>query len=228
MPAAKAKAAPGSALPALPMVSLARVEEGTRLVERLFKEKADLFIAAGDEYREMHRAGSSRTLSHQEAAQVAAAMSQTPTVGLIEEVQASSLRAYEDPTPQEVLLAAGLATAPAFLDAAKKLTALIELPQEEFDTACETDTLDEVVAAAAAKLGKIAAVDARARATRALEHFAKGAGTSPGEAWGLLTRMVGQAYSQSLQIIGASMTPGSPSLTGSPPSTDGPAETSST
>ena len=221
------KKTPAADLPPLPVVSLARMEEVTLLIERLFTEKADVFIAAAEGYRERHRTGSSRPLTHLEAAQVAQAMAAQPDVGLVEAVQDSGLRAYDEPSQQEVLLAAGLQTAPAFIDLAIRVTALIELDADTFEQACETYDLDAAIDRAAKQLRKVPISDARARASRALEHFARGAGTSPGEAWRLLTGTVLQAFAQGMSIVAEAM-PESSSLTGSPPSTGGPDETSST
>jgi hypothetical protein len=218
---------------ALPPITVARFDEATRLVERLIEEKQDVFAAAGQRFAETHREATSRRLTALEAAQLAAITlndGQDATAAA-EAYQASELRAYDAPQPHEVLAAAGVATAPAFIDVAKRFTALIELPADVFRDAREDGRLDEAIDAYVLEvLDELDMDDARPRARAALEHYSKAAGAqSAGEAWGLLTRAVGQAFNQAMTTIGPTLQgSGSSSLTGSPPSTDGPDETSST
>jgi hypothetical protein len=228
--AGAARARPKTA--ALPVVRVARFEEVAKLIERLVEEKQDVFLAAAQRFRARHRDATSRGLDYAEAAQVAAAMvGGEPDVTLAEQVQASELRAYDEPSPNEMLVAAGVATAPAFIEATKRVAALIELDDDVFRDARENDTLDEAIDAYVRDtFDELAMDEARQRAYDALEHYAKAAGQgSLGEAVGLLTRLVGQAFQQAMLTLAPTLQ-GSPSssLTGSPPSTNGDGAKSST
>lgn len=218
----------------LPPMTVARVKEASILIERLVSEKTDVFLRHVADYKEKHRAASTRSLTPQEAAQIAAAMAEAiiaeggSPVETATEVQQSELRAYDEPGRREVLFRAGIATATEAIDAACKLVALVEMPAEKFREAREGDYLAEEIADAAAELEELEAGEARERATAALEHFATATGRPKGEAWGLLVRVVVQALSEAVQMSSSSETsttePSLSSLVGS----TGLGETSST
>lgn len=219
----------------LPPVTVARFQEATRLIEVLVDENTDLFIDRMASYRERARAGSARRLTPAEAAQVAAAIGgamdqdAAQVAQLAGKIQKGALRAVDEPNPQEVLLAGGLATAPAFIAAALQVVALLELPADAFEDAFEAGTLRNAVADAAAELSKLPLADARARAARAMQNLAEGAGTSEGEAWSLLTSTVRQAFDNAVMAMADRMqTAPLESLTDSHATTDGPAGESST
>ncbi len=218
----------------LPPVTPARFEEALKLVDELVDEQTDLFVAKGHEYRERHRTGTERHLTAQEAAQIAAAWSTAqdlPPVTVAEAVQQSELRAYDEPQPAEILLRAGIATAPAFMGAVQRFVALIEMDPDRFREARErgrhalAEALDADVAAR--EYDDLTGDDgARARAQRAFEHFSEAAGASSGKAWSLLPKVLMQVVEQATSALG--LQPGPSSLTGSPPPTDGLAAPSST
>lgn len=216
--------------PTLPKITPARFKEAMLLVERIVDENTDVFIERGQEYRRKHREGTSRPLTAAEAAQVATAMSAAfdgDLADLAVRVQDSDLRAYDQPDPREVLLAAGVATAPAFLDAVMRLVALIEMPDQQFRDAREDETLNEALETAVKDLEYVdLRTDGRTRASAAMEHFAAAAGVDSGKALGLVTRSLWQALSQAMTHLAPTST--SSSLTGSPPSTDGPTSSSAT
>ncbi|HET6502102.1 MAG TPA: hypothetical protein VFG87_15205 [Amycolatopsis sp.] len=218
--------------PALPPVTIARLEEALGLIDELVDEQTDVFVAKGHEYRERHRAGTERRLTAFEASQVAAAMTSgdgLPPVTLAVAVQESDLRAYDEPEPLELLLRAGVATAPGWMDAVKRFVALIEMDPTVFREARENETLDEALTTAVAAMAytDLDGPDGmRVRSQHALEHFAEAAGAGPGKAGGLLVRALWQAVEQATSSLGLQRGPSS--LTGSPPSTDGLSETSST
>lgn len=228
--------AAGTAAPApkaLPPVTVGRFKQFGLLVERLISEKTSVFAEAQASYREVHREASPRKLKAVEAAQVAAAMAETLGGELAEDagavaakIQQSGLRAYDEPEGVEVLLAAGLATAPALMDVVSQLVALVEMPAEAFEAACESETLDVALDAAVVELDKLDMQEGRARAAAALEHVAERTGVAPGEAVRLVTRLVGQSMGQALQM-NPQLTSGLSSLLGSLDS-DGPDEPSST
>jgi hypothetical protein len=209
------------------------MEEFTLLIERAVSEKTSVFIDAQNDYREKHREATDRPLTAQEAAQIAAAMTdalgknvQDDPGGAVRQIQESGLRAYDEPTGVEVLFAAGLATAPAMLDIALQLVALIELPEDAFEQAREAATLDDSIAEARRALSKLPVADARSRAIKAVDHLTSAMGVAPGEAVRLVTRLVGQAMGQALQMnpqLGSALS----SLVGSLDSA-GPGEPSST
>ena len=219
----------------LPPVTVARFQEATRLIEVLVDENTDLFIDRMASYRERARAGSARRLTPAEAAQVAAAIGGAmdqdagQVAQLAGKIQKGVLRTSDEPNPQEVLLAGGLATAPAFIAAALQVVALLELPADIFEQTFEDGTLRETTADAAADLSKLPLADARARAARAMQNLAEGAGTSEGEAWSLLTSTVRQAFDNALLTMADRMqTAPLESLTDSPAPTDGLGDRSST
>lgn len=221
---------PPARVPKLPPVTVARFDEAMGLVEQLAgEETVSIFVTKGQEYRDIHREGSERRLTAMESAQVAAGMASgvgLPPVTLAVAVQESDLRAYDEPEPMELLLRAGIATAPAAMGTVKRFVALIEMSPGVFEEAREAGTLSRDLDAAAEAMATVPLKDARERAQCALEHFADAAGAAPGKAWGLLAQAMWQAISQAIDSLGLQRGPSS--LTGSPPSTAGIEETSST
>ena len=216
----------------LPVVSVARLEAATTLLERLLDENTDLFIAKAQAYRERARAGTSRGLTPQEAAGVAAGLaadlSAEERVALAESVQDSKLRAVSEPQPMEVLIAAGLSTPKAFLQAAARFVVLIEMPTDQFDEADEAGTIAEAIEPAAFAFRRAPISEARARAEAAFQHLAEEASVEVGEPLRLLIRTVWQALQQTADQMAPVLGSGLSSLTGSLEPTDGPSETSST
>ena len=108
-------ASPGGQSPAaLPPLTVARFEQATLLMERLVDENTDVFVGRMHAYRERQRAATSRKLTPDEAASVAAGLAASLSddadlVGVAEDVQAGGLRAVDEPGAHEVLLAAGVA-----------------------------------------------------------------------------------------------------------------------
>jgi len=213
--------------PKLPPVTVARLEETGRLLERLVATNQSVFVERGQAYKDIHRKGASRPLSALESAQIAAALDSEDKIASAEQVQQSELRAYDEPDSREILVAAGLAVAPAFVEALRQVVALVELDATTFEQACEDDTLDQVVEGAADELRNLELGDMRTRAAAAMAHYARSAGFEPGEAWGLPVQAVWQALQTAMgSLVDASA---SSQLTGSAESTEGsPGETSST
>lgn len=221
--AARKPAAPRAPrAPVLPPVTVARFEEAMRLLEQVVDEQTDVFIARGQAYREKHRDGTSRPLSAEEAGSIAAGLAVAhgePPIAFAEQLQASDLRAHEQPEPVEVLLAAGVATAPAFTTAVLRLVALVEMPAIEFRAHVDDGTLSDALDAACEELRWVdLAEEGLGRAHAAFEHFARAAGVEPGKAVGLVSRAVWQALNQAMSSLGVSA---SSSSTGLPASTDG-------
>ncbi len=231
----KAKAARRPAvrkLAKLPPLSVAHFEKALELVEKLINEETDVFVAAGQRYRERHREGTERRLTAQEAAQIAGAMADAaglPPITVAVDVQESDLRGYDEPDAKEILLASGAATAPAFMRTVKRFVALVEMPTDELERACESDTLDDAIDTAVKAMAylPLSGPDgARARAQRAFDHFAVEAASSTGKALALLARGWWTAMTQAMTSLGYKSE--SSSLTGSPPDITGLGETSST
>lgn len=211
----------------LPPVTVAKLEETGRLLERVVATNQSLFVQKGQEYRTIHREGSSRPLSPLEAAQVAAVLADENTVETAQQVQDGTLRAYDEPDAREILVAAGLGAAPAFLEACREVVALVEMPSDEFRTACENDTLEQAIEARMRDLRYLELREGRERASAAFAHYAESAGFKPGEALSLPVQAVWQA----LQGAMSNLTDVSPlsQLTDSAASTEGsPDPTSST
>lgn len=224
----------GRQSPTLPPLTVARFEQATLLMERLVDENTDVFVGRMQAYRERQRAASSRRLTADEAAKLAVSMrlalddDDRDVVALAEDVQAGDLRAVDEPAPMEVLLAAGVATAPAFLNAALRLVALIELPADIFEAAYEDETLDVAIELHVKDLRALDLDEARARAVSALDYLSEKAGAGSGEGLRLLTRSVWQALNQAADQMSPQILSGLSSLTDSAPPTDGPTGTSST
>lgn len=227
-PAAREKAAGQSRTPCLPPVGIARFTEATRLIETLIEENTDVFLASAARYRARHARASesaARMLTHVEAAAVAAEFAArmegiSNPAQFAAEIQQSELRAIDPPQQQELLLAAGLGTASAFLDAALTFVALIEMPKPRFDENLMNGTLrtalEDDLAGIRAEDQPVAEV--RARAMAAFEHFATAGGEDPGKAWALIKGTILQALTTAM----ISQEPSGLSLsTDSPTSTDG-------
>lgn len=224
----KLAASKAASLPTLPPVSVLHFEHAMAIVEALVGEQTDLFIAAGQDYRRRHREGTGRPLNAMEAAQLTAATADTaglPPITLTVAYQESDLRAYDEPEPMEILLRSGIATAPAAMESAKRLVALIEMPKDLLIASEDGGTLDADLDATVAEMRGEDLTVARERANRAFAHFAVAAGASPGKTGGLILKAVMQAVDQATSALGLQRGPSS--LTGSLPSTDGLAETSS-
>lgn len=219
-----------AAAPQLPVISVARFEDALELVERMVGEHQSTFIEHGQKYRDEHRRATSRPLNAIEAAQVAAGFldDRSPEERAAAFQQHDGLSAYDEPAPTEVLLAAGVATAPALLEATLRVTALIELPADVYEQARENEDLDGALDDQVDELRQLDLKEARTRASAALAHFADAAGVEPGKAWGLVARSVWQALSQAMSHLTQEPASPSSSLIDSPPSTDGPGEPSST
>lgn len=222
-----AKKAEGAA-PALPPIMVGKFEDIAKLIEQLVLEQTSVFGENIQRYREERRKTSERPLTPAEAGQVAASWAEAMGIEEVGDagealasIQKSDLRASDDVPTQELLLAAGLATAPALIDSVKTLVALIEMPNDEHEAASEDGNLREALAERAKEFRKIELGEARARASAALAHFQVAAGAASGEALGLVREIAVQALSQALKD---NPTSAFASLTGSLPSTDGPEE----
>jgi hypothetical protein len=216
-----------SAAPArepLPPVTVAKLDEAMGLVERLVEQHTETFLQHGQAYKDRHREGSRRPLTAVETAQLAAGLGAS-LADTQQQVDEAGLTAYDEPQGNEVLLAAGIATGTAFMHTAKQLTALIEMSDDDLETACEADrlsiALDEVVKG----WRRVELEEMRGRVVRALEHVSKAAGFDSGKALALAGRAVWQGLWTAMASLEAS---GSGLSTVLAASTDGAAEKSST
>lgn len=214
----------GQGAKALPPMTVARFEDTTRLVESLIGENVSVFSGNIAKYRAVRREGSQRPLDAVEVGQVGAAlgidMNAEDAPAKLAALQKSELRAVDEVSMNEALVPALTATAPAAIECARKLVALVEMGGAEYRKAREDGKLDEVIAEHAAVYGDIEMADARPRAAAAFAHFQAAAGASQGEAWSLILKIVGQAMGQAIEAapgLGSAFA----SLTGSPEPTDG-------
>lgn len=220
--------------PVLPPITLGRFTAATDLIGPLTEETADEFLRVSQRYRERHADyHPERQPNAQEAAQLAAALladGQDP-VALAERIQGSDLRVQDRPDAREMLAVAAAATVPAVVKVGTRLYALLAMPADEFRTANELgrDDLDAALDAACADLADLDMARARELGQEAFGHFLRAAGAAEGNAWGLIAKIVGQAWEMALGTMGPQLDRlTSSSLTGSPPSTDGVSTTSST
>lgn len=209
----------------LPPITVAKLEETGKLIERVIRENQTIFVQRGHEYRETHREASGRPLKAAEAVALARELAEEDRVQVAAELQGSELRVHEDPEQREVLLAGGAAAAPAFIAVVRDVVALVEMPAEEFEAVCEADTLPEAIEERSKDLRKLELSEARKRASAAFAHYARAAGFEPGEAWRLPVQAVWQALSDAATQLAGSA---SPSSIASAASTTGADETSST
>ena len=212
----------------LPAIDVARVEEIGHLLEAIVAENVELFVRKGQEYREEHRKATRRTLTVEEATQLAiAAVDDRPVEERAAAFQGQEgLYAYEQPDRRDLMMAAGAATAPAFVKACRRAVALIEMPTDVFWGALDSETLEDAIDEAAQELRKVELLEARARTTAALEHFGAQAGDAQGKGLALLWKAIMAALSQAITQLDDSAERLS-SLIASPPGTDGANETSS-
>lgn len=212
----------------LPPMTVARFREITELVERLVEGHTDAFIAAGQRYRDRHREQTSRPLNAMEIGQIAAGLS-TSLADARDQIEEAGLTHHDEPVAHEFLLAAGVATAPAFLTSALRIVALLEMPADTFEQARETESLDETIDEAVVDLEALELDDARLRAAAAMDYLASKTGVAQGKAWSLVARTVWQGLQQAMgHLTTGPETWLTLSSTDSPPTTTGPDETSST
>lgn len=230
--AGPAKKAAAARPPSLPPVVVAKFELALELVEDLVDTNTDLFVEKGQEYRSRHRMATERKLTAEEAAFIAAGMPDAeglPPVVLAAAVQESDLKAYDEPAPMEILLAAGIATAPAFMRHVRRFVALIEMPTATFEAAHKEGQIEEALDEAVIAMDYVELAGengARVRAQRAFEHFSAASGAEPGKATALLIKSAWRAIERG--VVAMNLTSQPASLIGSPPSTDGLADPSST
>jgi hypothetical protein len=234
VPPVKKAAGAKRARVSLPTITVQRFEESLKLVERIAEEEQSGFLKRMQDFRAEYRQSSDRPLTAEEATRFAASMADAYSDEAPEDVaarlQRSELYAYEDPEPREVLVSAGLSTAPAFVRAVRQFVALIEMPAATFTEAFEHDTLEGAIEEGRRALGNIAMSEARTRTRAAFEHWGTEVGVASGEAIRRLVQTVMGALEQAAsRVTAANLSPGLSHLsTNSPEPTAGPAETSST
>jgi hypothetical protein len=219
--------------PVLPVMSVQRFEESLELVERIAKEERGGFLREMQAFRQEHRDITQRPLTATEAAEIAstlaAMVNERPSPGDASEAQGSDLYVYEDPAERDVLVAAGMATAPALVRAVRRFVALMEMSEVEFEQACEAGQLPTLTDEHAKALGKVSMSEARERQSRAMSHWAKEVGVGSGEVMRRLVETVMGALEQAAIRVSAQASPARSHLsTSSPAPTDGADATSST
>lgn len=213
--------------PALPPVTVARLQAATTQIDGLVDKNVDVFAARAGRYVDTFRERSERDMAPDEVAQIAgalgAALGREDIPELLAEVQGGNLRVRSDPPRIEALLAAGLATAPAFVDACLEFVALIEMSADEFEQANENRQLELAIVEPVRELRRLGLRDAKTRVRAAFEHLASEAETTPGEALGLIAKVLGTALSEAIGPLSQYA-----SLTGSLARMGGPDESAST
>lgn len=220
MPTSKAAGAKKPAAKPLPSVKFAKAKFITATLEQLLRSNTDLFIAAGQDFREQHRAGTTRPLSAYEVAQLAAGLGVTLSDAKTQ-IEDADLVSYDEPDPLHLLLAAGVATSSAWINGLSQLVALVEMDDETFRAAAQhgEGMLEVRVNEAVAALDDLDLSEVRARARAAVEHLAEQMDVEPGKAWAVLARSVWDALQQAAAHLRT--IPTSSELTSSPASTAG-------
>lgn len=218
----RAAAAPDTGA-ALPPITTARFHEAMLLMQELVDQQTTVFIERMQAYRDQHRAASGRPLSAIEVAQVAAGLGKELSDAQ-QAIDDADLKHYDEPESTEVLLAGGVATAPAFFEAAMRVFALLSLPPDVFKSARKAGTLRSALDDEVERLEDEDLALVRDRASAAFRHLAAASGVEPGKAWATIGRTV---WSALMTAADQTSTPSS-SLTGSPPDTAGTPTSSST
>lgn len=214
----------GAGVRRLPAISVAKFREALLQLEHVVSENTATFIEHGQAYRDQHRHATGRPLTAEEVAMIARGLD-TNLADARQQITDADLAAYDEPQPQEILLAAGVATTPGLFDAVLRLAALVEMPNDAFQDAREADSLDHALDEAVAGLDDVGLIEQRDRAAAAWDHLSVAMGYQPGKAWGLIAKTMWQAISQGMSHL---TIPASPSSTDSPATTTGPEPTSST
>lgn len=216
----------------LPAVTVARFEQALLLVDRIYEANVDSTLRRLQDYRDRHREVTQRPLTAEEAvrwAAVARDILKDEAGGMSPaDLQQSGLFEYDQPGPPELLVAAGLATGTALLDACRQFVALIEMDSDVFRAAYDEDRVPEQVDDAARELAHIDLQEAKARTTAALTHFAAFQDGEPGEVLRSLIQTVTGALEQAVIRTMSETTLPDGSATGSAESTGGAAVKSST
>lgn len=221
----------------LPVVTVARFEQALRLIDRVYEANVDSTLRRLQDYRDRHREVSQRPLTAEEAVRWAAVardilQQQAEQEGAAgwepSDLQQSGLFEYDQPQPPELLVAAGLATGTALLDACRQFVALIEMPADRFREAYDSDVVAEAVDQDAQALAHVDLKEAKQRTSAALAHFAAFQDGEPGEVMRSLIQTVTGALEQAVvRTIRETSSPQG-SATASAESTGGPAVKSST
>lgn len=215
----------------LPVVTVARFEQALRLIDRVYEANVDSTLRRLQDYRDRHREVSQRPLTAEEAVRWAAVardiLTEQGEAWEPSELQQSGLYEYDQPQAPELLVAAGLATGTALLDACREFVALVEMPADRFREAYDSDMVAEAVAKDAAALAHIELTEAKQRTSAALAHFAAFQDGEPGEVLRSLIQTVTGAFEQAV-IRTMRETSQQGSATGSAASTGGEGVKSST
>ncbi len=209
---AKQKARP------LPPIKVRKMRAVGPLMEALVEANTDVFVAAGQRYRERHYAGTSRPLNPSEIASIAAGFDVSLTEAA-KRVRDAKLKAHDEPDPTSVLLIAGVNTASLWIEGLLRVVALIEMPDERFRIAVAAGALDAALDEDTALLDDLDVTDVRERAAAVMDHLAATGGVDSGKAWGALVRSVWEPLLQAAEHLRT--IPSTSSLSSSPPNSDG-------
>lgn len=219
---------------AIPVIGVARFNECLLLIERLLEQSTDTFLSAQARYADKHALATTRGLDAGEAVQLVTVLGDAMSnpqqfADASLKMQQDGPRVTQRPAQMEMLLAAGLATAPQFFTACLRLVALIEMPKDVFRQAREDGELAAALETAHAKLlDDDESMDVtRARVIVALGAFAEAGGRPPGEGVRLLGQTIWQAIQQAMLLTGSEES-WSRSIVSADSTEDGPPDMSST
>jgi hypothetical protein len=172
----------------LPPVTVQRLEESLKLVERTYEAQHEGSLGKMQDYLERNREATRRPMTADEAFRQVAVWQQSvqqdvpDPARLAAEVQQSGVYVAKEPESRELLYVGLAAAAPALLDAVREFTVLIEMPTDVFEEACETDTLQARLEDAADEMRQVHLPKARERMLAAFQHWGEEAGFGSGEA----------------------------------------------
>lgn len=209
----------GAKAPALPEISNAKFRALLRMLDEIVERNTDVYVEHGREFSDKKRAGTGRDWTAADLGPIARGLD-TNLADARQQVVDAGLRAHDEAGDSEILIAAGIGTAPELYDEILRLTLLAEMSTDDFNVARRGD-LDAVLDAALEALDDLPLTETRERAGRAWAHIATALGYQPGKAWGLIAKTIWRVISQGMETMET------PSLltSSSPPSIDSPADT---
>lgn len=220
MPAPKRGA--GAKAPALPVIANAKFRVLMRMLDAIVDRNTDIYVEHGRKFSDKKRAGTSRDWTAADLGPLARGLD-TNLADARQQLVDAGLRAHDDAADTEILIAAGIGTAPELYDELVRLTLLVEMSIDDFNVARRDgdEALNATLEDLLQTLDDVPLAEVRERVGRAWAHIAEALGYQPGKAWGLIAKTIWRVVSQGMET----MEPPLPPTSSSTQSTDSPAAT---